>query len=190
MQRPRSFCKESMTVPWSAVHLQVSSCPTAIRCIHKDAQGSATTIRVPSVHEMKHTTCPNIELISRACRVPVTSSWTEGDLFAVIPKDAEIDTAMQVICTKATRAARVRRTSPSTPRGKSAFEEQLEPKKCCGSSVSQSLATFFAAALSWWGMLIDIVLFFVLVVVVMVMAVQRIWRLRLGNWTLWRRDGQ
>ena len=48
----------------------------------------------------------------------------------------------------------------------------------------------FAAALSWWGMLIDIVLFFVLVVVVMVMAVQRIWRLRLGNWMLWRRNGQ
>ena len=73
MQKPRSFCKESMTVPWSAVLLQVSSCPTVIRCIHKDAQGSATTIRVPSVHEMKHTTCPNIELISRACRVSVTS---------------------------------------------------------------------------------------------------------------------
>ena len=50
---------------------------------------------------------------------------------------------MQVICTKATRAARVRRTSPSTPRGKSAFEVQREPKKCCGSSVSQSLAASF-----------------------------------------------
>lgn len=37
-------------------------------------------------------------------------------------------------------------------------------------------------------MLIDIVLFFVLVVVMMLMAVQRIWRLRLGNWTLWRRE--
>lgn len=37
-------------------------------------------------------------------------------------------------------------------------------------------------------MLIDIVLVFVLVVVKMVMAVQRIRRLRLGNWTLWRRE--
>ena len=51
--------------------------------------------------------------------------------------------AMQVICTKATRGARVRRTSPSTPRGKSAFEVQREPKNCCGSSVSQSLAALF-----------------------------------------------
>jgi hypothetical protein len=42
------------------------------------------TRRVPNVHEMKHTTGPNIELISRACRVSVTSSWTEGDLFAAI----------------------------------------------------------------------------------------------------------
>ena len=51
------------------------------------------------------------------------------------------------------------------------------------------MAAHFAAALLWWGMLIDIVLFFVLAVVVMVMAVQRIWRLRLGK-MLWRRDGQ
>lgn len=65
--------------------LQVSACPTVIPCIHKDGQGSAMTRRVPNVHEMKHTTGPNIELISRACRVSVTSSWTEGDLFAVIP---------------------------------------------------------------------------------------------------------
>jgi hypothetical protein len=32
---------------------------------------------------------------------------------------------------------------PSTPQGKSAFEVQREPKNCCGSSVSQSLAALF-----------------------------------------------
>ena len=48
------------------------------------------TRRVPNVHEMKHTTGPNIELISRACRVSVTSSWTEGDLFAAIPRMTKI----------------------------------------------------------------------------------------------------
>ena len=73
---------------------------------------------------------------------------------------------MQVICTKATRAARVRRTSSPTPRGKSAFDVQREPKNCCGSSVSQSLAASFDCGSSRRGMLIDIELFFVLVVVV------------------------
>jgi hypothetical protein len=92
---------------------------------------------------------------------------------------------MQVICTKATRAARVGRTSPSTPRGKSAFEVQRQPKNCCGSSVSQSLAALFGCGSFVVGYVDRYCgtteVFFVLVVVVMLMAVQRIWRLRLGK---------
>jgi hypothetical protein len=117
---------------------------------------------------MKHTTAPNIELISRACRVSVTISWTEEDLFAVIPGGKN----------RHGHASNLHKSHASC---KGTTHLSITPGADLGSRCngSQRIAAAPAFHNRWrrlrcgssrWGISI---LFFVLVVV-MVMAVQRI----------------